>query len=159
MFKKILPLSLCLITITVLAWQSHRVNAGTLPTGNTGSFAGPEAAGEPYPFIRYGANQEFRLDLSDGTETADANGVKWKLGVESAAVAGQPDVKDYRLTWTMITGQSDSTSVGVFFEFNDWSPENFDGSVVFILTNRGKYAKTLTIDINKKMVDIELKAG
>jgi glucosylceramidase len=37
--------------------------------------------------------------------------------------------------------------------------QNPDGSVIFILANREKYTKTLTIDINKKSVDIELKIG
>jgi len=106
MFKQIVTLGLSLIAITVFARKQ-------------------EADDKPHPFVRQGANQELRIDLRDGAEVEDANGVKWKLGVESEAVDGQPDAKDYRLTWTMTTKQSDSISVGVVFEFNDWSPENF----------------------------------
>ncbi|HXR03630.1 MAG TPA: hypothetical protein VN836_02860 [Verrucomicrobiae bacterium] len=91
--------------------------------------AAAPAAGELHPFVRSpgdsGAKQELLLDMRDGAETSDTNGVKWQLGVESKAVPGQPDAQDCRLTWTVTTGQAESASVGVVFEFKDWSPENF----------------------------------
>jgi len=85
-----------------------------------------QAAGELHAFVQDSRTQhQLVMDLRDGAEAADTNGVTWRLGVESGAVAGEPDAQDYRLTWTVTTGQVESTSVGVVFEFKDWSPENF----------------------------------
>jgi hypothetical protein len=84
-----------------------------------------QAAGEMHAFVQDSRTKhELLMDLRDGAEAADTNGMTWRLGVESAAVAGQPDAQDYRLTWTVTTGQVESASVGVVFEFKDWSPEN-----------------------------------
>ncbi len=79
-----------------------------------------------HPFVYNSRTKhELLMDMLDGAEATDSNGVAWRFGVESAAVAGQSDAQDYRLTWTMTKGQIDSTSVGVTFKFKDWSPENF----------------------------------
>jgi hypothetical protein len=88
--------------------------------------AAAQAVGEMHPFVQDSrAQRELLMNLRDGAEAADTNGVTWKLRVESAAVAGEPDARDFRLTWMVTTGQVESTSVGVEFEFKDWSPENF----------------------------------
>jgi hypothetical protein len=65
------------------------------------------------------------MDMRDAAEATDTNGVVWKLNIESAAVSDQPDAQDYRLSWVVRKGQVEATSVGVIFEFKDWSPENF----------------------------------
>jgi hypothetical protein len=157
MFKKILTLSLCLIAITVLVWQSHRVNAGTLPTGNTGSFANPEAADEPHPFIRYGANQEFRLDLSDGTETADTNGVKWKLGVESAAVAGQPEA-GLVISFDNVRIEQLSHS-GNTVKFRLTNPTKFATDVSVLVESGQEAKKTVGSFVLKPLPVVHLDAG
>ena len=88
-----------------------------------------QASGDVNPFVRYYDNARatnvLLINMHDGEEAADSNGVKWRLGVESKAVAGQADVQDYCLRWTLLAGQVQSASVGVVFEFKDWSPENF----------------------------------
>jgi hypothetical protein len=53
------------------------------------------------------------MDMLDGQEAKDTNGVTWKLGIEVRAVADQPDAQDYRLTWTVTAGQVESVSVGI----------------------------------------------
>ena len=85
-----------------------------------------QTVGEMHAFVQDSRTKhELLLDLRDGAEAADTNGVTWRLSVESTAVAGQPDARDYRLIWTVTMGQVESASVGVVFEFKDWSPENF----------------------------------
>jgi len=85
-----------------------------------------QAAGEMHPFVQDSRTKhELLMDLRDGAEAADANGVTWRLGVESPAITDQPDAQDYRLTWALTKGQVESASVGVVFEFKDWSSENF----------------------------------
>ena len=88
--------------------------------------AAAQAVGELHPFVQDSRTQrQLVMDLRNGAEAADTNGVTWSPGVESGAVAGQPGAQDYRLKWTVTTGQEESASVGVVFEFKDWSPENF----------------------------------
>ena len=85
-----------------------------------------QAAGEMHPFVQDSRTKhELLMELRDSAEATDSNGVSWRLGVESGAVTGQTDAQDYHLTWTMTKGQVESTSVGVVFEFKDWSSENF----------------------------------
>lgn len=85
-----------------------------------------QAVGEMHPFVQDSRTKhELLMDMRDGAVATDSNGVTWRFGVESAAVAVQPDAKDYRLTWVMKKGQVDSASVGLIFEFKEWSPENF----------------------------------
>jgi hypothetical protein len=85
-----------------------------------------KTAGEMHLFVKdLITKHELLMDVRDGAEATDTSGVTWRLNVESAAVDGQPDAQDYRLTWKVTTGQVDSASVGVVFEFKDWSPENF----------------------------------
>ena len=100
MFGKCVILGLCLTVSTAFAQQVDRVDPGRFRTG------------EMHPFVHDSlAKQEVRLDMHDGAEAADTNGVMWRLGVESGAVSGQPDAQDYRLTWTVKAGQVESVSV------------------------------------------------
>jgi len=99
-FGKFLILGLCLIVSTAFTQQVDRVDPGRFRTADM------------HPFVHDSrAKHEVRLDMHDGAEAADTNGVMWRLGVESGAVSGQPDAKDYRLTWTVKAGQVESVSV------------------------------------------------
>lgn len=87
------------------------------------------AADEPRPFVRHVqqdvALSTIPLNLRDGAEASDGAGAKWSLAVVSNPVTGQLDAQDYRLTWTLGAGAVQGVSVGVTFEFKDWSAENF----------------------------------
>ena len=58
-----------------------------------GIVAAAQAAGDPQPFVR--TQHELLMEMRDGAEATVTNGVTWKLGVESAAIAGQPDAQDH----------------------------------------------------------------
>jgi hypothetical protein len=115
MLNKYVMLALC---ITVSAAFIQAEDKYNIPDAKT--------AGEMHLFVKdLITKHELLMDVRDGAEATDTSGVTWRLNVESAAVDGQPDAQDYRLTWKVTTGQVDSASVGVVFEFKDWSPENF----------------------------------
>ncbi|HEX7577443.1 MAG TPA: hypothetical protein VF430_05330, partial [Verrucomicrobiae bacterium] len=52
--------------------------------------AAAQAVGELHPFVQDSRTQrQLVMDLRNGAEATDTNGVTWKLGVESAAVADE----------------------------------------------------------------------
>ena len=67
--------------------------------------------------------RETVLDLRDGTPSTNDAG--WALATTSSPAKEMPDARDFQLTWTLTKGEAPSASVGVVFEFKDWSPENF----------------------------------
>lgn len=84
-----------------------------------------QAAGDIHAFVRDSHVKHELMEVRDGAEASDTNGATWKLGVESKAVTNESDAHDYVLTWTLTSGQADSTMVGGVFEFKGWSPQNF----------------------------------
>jgi hypothetical protein len=86
-------------------------------------------AGEIKPFVRYYSNAEQTDELSfqsdDGIYRTDRNGAEWELSVISMPVEGQPDAKDYQLTWKLTNGETQDVAVGVDFVFHNRTGREF----------------------------------
>lgn len=75
---------LCLTLLSACAQQGSWVDHGRFQTG------------EMHPFVQDSRTKhELLMDMRDGEEATDTNGMTWRLGLEARAVAGQPDAKGY----------------------------------------------------------------
>lgn len=88
-----------------------------------------QAATPITPVIRYYQGttpiNELTLKAQSGTVATDAQGAEWKLVMDTKSVKGQPDAKEYALTFTLLKGTAQEVAVGVEFPFKEWSAENY----------------------------------
>ncbi len=96
------------------------VVAGSLPTWGL--------SGNIIPFISSYSGQQIaekkRLPLQSAANI-QAGDDQWELSIHKKEVPGEPDATDYELTWTLRQGTAQNIVVGVDFDFQGWSPENF----------------------------------
>ena len=68
---------------------------------------------------------ELLMKPENQSRITDENGAEWMLDFSESKVAGQPDATDFLLTWTLQKGQVNEVAVGVRFQVQDWSAENY----------------------------------
>lgn len=85
--------------------------------------------GEITPVIRYyqGINQinELTLNAQNGAQATDTQGAEWKLSMDTKPIEGEPDAREYALTFTLQKGEAQEVVVGVEFPFKEWNSANY----------------------------------
>jgi hypothetical protein len=103
--------------------------AGIFKLSNVYSAPDNVVGGTIRPVIRQYDSGQMVVGLTvpfvNGSRVTDHNGAEWELSVVSSSVKGDPDARDYQLTWTLRKGTATNVAVGVELTFDRWTGNEF----------------------------------